>query len=92
MPLGKRGRENARTRQSRPASASGRAPKQADHACALAHDVRRARRGVTFSESTVDNTATVTEFQCQKLVVVGCHLPKLENRLALLNAVVFPTI
>ncbi|KAM3968231.1 LOW QUALITY PROTEIN: uncharacterized protein ACR2FA_006922 [Aphomia sociella] len=40
-------------------------------ACALAHAAsRRARRGVTFSESTADgNTATVTEFQCQKVRV-----------------------
>lgn len=39
-------------------------------ACALAHaaDTRRARRGVTFSESTADgNTATVTDFQCHKV-------------------------
>lgn len=38
-------------------------------ASALALDAaRRARRGVTFSESTADdNTATVTEFQCQKV-------------------------
>lgn len=38
-------------------------------ACALAHaGTRRARRGVTFSESTADdNTTTVTEFQCQKV-------------------------
>lgn len=42
-------------------------------ACALAHaaddDSRRARRGVTFSESTDEggNTANVTEIQCQKV-------------------------
>ncbi|KAJ8724915.1 hypothetical protein PYW07_015873 [Mythimna separata] len=38
---------------------------------ALALDAAsRARRGVTFSESTADgNTATVTEFQCQKVRV-----------------------
>lgn len=42
-------------------------------ACALAHaaeaDTRRARRGVTFSESTDEggNTASVTEIQCQKV-------------------------
>ncbi|CAK1551670.1 unnamed protein product [Leptosia nina] len=51
-----------------PASAIGRAPKRSRHACALAHDVRRARRGVTFSESTADNTAA-TEIQCQKVRV-----------------------
>lgn len=38
-------------------------------ASALALDAtRRARRGVTFSESTADsNSATVTDFQCQKV-------------------------
>ncbi|XP_062527735.1 proton channel OtopLc isoform X11 [Bombyx mori] len=39
-------------------------------ACALALDERRVRRGVTFSESTAEgDSATVTEFQCQKVRV-----------------------
>lgn len=55
-------------RQSRAASASRRAP-NAWHASALADDDRRARRGVTFSESTA-NGGTDTELPCQKVRVL----------------------
>ncbi|CAH2063492.1 unnamed protein product, partial [Iphiclides podalirius] len=53
-------------RQSRPESASGRAP-NASHASALACDERRARRGVTFSESTANGDTAATEVHCQKV-------------------------
>lgn len=64
-PAGKRGRENARSRQSRAASASGRAPDRP--IAALATDERRAR-GVTFSEPAINgNTTPLAEIQCQKV-------------------------
>lgn len=76
LPLGKRGRENAGSYpQSTAASATGRAPPPQSRydARALADDdaPRRAKRGVTFSESTVDSSnstlSELTDSQCQKV-------------------------